>query len=371
MIELVIAILAGVLCGVLTGLVPGLHINTFIPFLFLLRGSWLTGFVLGVVVSHSLFDFFPAIFLGVPEESTALSILPAHKMVLRGKALKAFQLSLFGGLFSSLFAVASVPFLIPLSKLDLRIPVLAVLVATILFMLLSSSRKILTAAIFVLAGILGLNTLGEPNSFLALFSGFFGASTIINSLMSNPEVPKQKLVEARVPAFKPVFLGSLAGLFSGLTPGISSSISGLAVKKLGKVSDEDFLVVLGGANTVYAFMAIAAIFIIGRPRSGAGLLLGDSAGMFMLVGGFLLALGLASFLAWKLAPMVVLVFNTLPTKGLNIVALGFLVALTLWFGVFPLFIVSTSLGLVCLLSGVRRNTCMASILLPAVLYYLP
>lgn len=359
---------AGVFCGIVTGLVPGLHINSFIP---LLAGSGgLAGFVVGVVIAHSFFDFFPAIFLGIPDESTALSILPAHRMVLKGKALRAFQLSVFGGLFSSLLVFCFLPFLSCLSGVDLRFSVLVLLLSTTAFMFLSARKKVLTLAVFVLAGVLGLNSLGNPHAILAMFSGFFGASTIAYSLMNTPNIPKQGMAHAPFPGSKPLFFGSLAGMFSGLMPGISSSISGIVVKKVGRVKEDDFLVVLGGANTVYAFMALFAIHIIGKPRSGAGLLLRNQAEPLALIGSVLLALGLSAFLAFSLGGRVVLLFNKLPLRFLNLCSLLFLAGLAFFFNVFPLFVVSACLGFVCIESGVRRSTCMASLLLPAMLYYL-
>jgi putative membrane protein len=357
-----------VLCGIVTGLAPGIHLNTFIP---VLSGhTGLVGFVVGVVISHSFFDFFPSIFLGVPEESTALSVLPAHRMVLKGKAVRAFQLALFGGLFSSLLALCMIPFLFCLSGLDLRLPVLLILLFTAALMLLSAKNKAMTLAVFVMAGLLGVNTLGQPNALLALFSGFFGASTIVYSILNKPRVPAQEETPTSLPKAKPVFFGSIAGLMCGLLPTMSSSVSGIILQKLGRLDDEDFLVVLGAANTVYTFAALYAIFIVGKPRSGAGLLVWHEVEPLALLGSVLLALGLSAFLAFALSGRVVELFNRLPLRLLNVLSLLLVTGLNVYFNVFPLFALSCCLGLVCVFSGVNRNTCMASLLLPTILYYL-
>ncbi|MCD4739728.1 tripartite tricarboxylate transporter permease [archaeon] len=356
----------GVFCGIVTGLIPGLHINTFIPFL---SETNLTGFVVGVVIAHSFFDFFPAVFLGIPDDGTALSLLPAHKMVLKGKALFAFHLSVFGGLFCSLIALVFLPFLFFLSFFDLRGFVLVVLLLTISLLLFTAKNKLLTVAVFLFSGMIGFAFIGNPNSLLALFSGFFGASTMIFSLLKKTVIPPQEHTSVPFPGSKPLFFGSLAGLFSGLFPGVSSSVSGLVVEKIGRINEEDFLVVLGGANTVYAFTAIFAVYIVGSPRSGAGLLIGE-VNPLLLLANVLVALALSAFLAFFLGKRVISLFNRLPLRLLNVVSLVFLVLMNLFFGVFFLFVISTCVGLVCVFSGVRRSTCMGSLLLPAILYYL-
>lgn len=359
--------LVGVFCGVLTGLVPGLHINTFLPFLPL----GVSGFVVGVVVAHSFFDFLPSIFLGVPDESNALSVLPAHRMVLEGHALRAFQLSVFGGLFSSLIAFLLLFLLFSLGAFNLRLVVLFFLVLTVFFMFFSARSKVLTFSLFLLAGFLGLGSLGKPHALFALLSGFFGSSTILYSLFSPPFVKEQKFVVARLPGFRAMFFGGLAGIFSGLMPGLGSSISALGAKKLGCLGDEDFLVLLGGVNTVYAFTAVFAIFLIGKPRSGAALFIRSEANFLYLAGSVLLALGVSALLAFCFSGFFVRFFNRIPLRLLNVFSLFLLVFLALFFDVFFLFIVSTCLGLACVSSGVRRSTCMGSLLLPAILYYLP
>jgi len=84
--DLLIACLFGVVCGAITGIIPGLHVNTVGAFIFasspfLLNSfspEYLGVFLISMSISHSMIDFIPSMFLGVPEEGTVLSILPGH-----------------------------------------------------------------------------------------------------------------------------------------------------------------------------------------------------------------------------------------------------------------------------------------------------
>ena len=51
-------------------------------------------------ITHTFLDFIPSIFLGVPEAETALSILPGHKMVLKGYAFEAIKFTTIGSFLS-------------------------------------------------------------------------------------------------------------------------------------------------------------------------------------------------------------------------------------------------------------------------------
>ena len=73
-------LIVGILLGILTGLIPGLHSNTV--------GSALSGvgiegmegalLIVGMFAANEIFSFVPAIFLGIPDESVTLSVLPGQ-----------------------------------------------------------------------------------------------------------------------------------------------------------------------------------------------------------------------------------------------------------------------------------------------------
>lgn len=119
MIELLLLIalaILGTLLGCITGLVPGLHVNNLALILlsispaillslqFLIDLGVRESFILLLVViiilatsiSHTFVNFIPSTFLGAPEGETALSVLPAHSMLLDGKGYQAVYLSAIG-----------------------------------------------------------------------------------------------------------------------------------------------------------------------------------------------------------------------------------------------------------------------------------
>ena len=88
------ALALGIIIGTLTGLFPGIHINLVIVFLSTLL-SYNLGipilsliiFIVSLSVTHTFLDFIPGIFLGCPDEDTALSVLPGHQMLKEGKGM--------------------------------------------------------------------------------------------------------------------------------------------------------------------------------------------------------------------------------------------------------------------------------------------
>ena len=61
--------------------------------------------LVAAATAHSFVDFVPSIFLGVPDEDTVLSLLPAHRLLKSGKGLEAIQHAAAGSLCGALIAV--------------------------------------------------------------------------------------------------------------------------------------------------------------------------------------------------------------------------------------------------------------------------
>ena len=89
MFDLVLACFIGIGIGTCTGMVPGIHVNTagaimFASSAFLLNyisAEFLCVIFVAMSIAHALIEFVPSMLLGVPEEGTATSILPGHRMV--------------------------------------------------------------------------------------------------------------------------------------------------------------------------------------------------------------------------------------------------------------------------------------------------
>ena len=107
--------LFGVLLGTFTGLVPGIHpnnvaliflavspmiisrlyfLNALVPFETIL--ILVAATILAASVAHTFLSFIPAAFIGAPEGDTALCVLPAHRLLLEGRAYEATVISAIG-----------------------------------------------------------------------------------------------------------------------------------------------------------------------------------------------------------------------------------------------------------------------------------
>src|SRR3989344_2463704 len=173
MLEELISILIGCILGIMTGLTPGLHINLIASIMlalsnFLLKYTSdlnLIIIIISMSITHLFLDTIPSIFLGVPNEDTAIIILPAHKLLLEGKAQEAVFLSLLGTLFS-----------------------------IIIILILKEKQRFLTLTIFLFSGTMGFIILNTPNikePLLPLLAGLFGLSSLILSIKNNTKIPKQ------------------------------------------------------------------------------------------------------------------------------------------------------------------------------------
>ncbi|MBN3037178.1 MAG: tripartite tricarboxylate transporter permease [Candidatus Diapherotrites archaeon] len=369
-----IEVLAGVLVGVITGIVPGLHINTFIPLLIAFPG--LTGFVMGVTISHSFFDFLPAMFLGIPDEASCLSVLPAHKLILEGQGLKAFRLTVLGGVGAGITTLLSLPALLAITQ-RLRpnnAVVITILAAVTAALVLTQKNRKNAALVVALSGILGMAALQRSESFIMpLLSGSFGASAIIHSLTTHPRIPKQETSTHIKPSIGGMILGGAAGMFAGLTPAISSAIAATAARVAGDLDEEGLLVALGGTNTAYAITSVLAIFVVGHARSGAGLLIrGWGAGLTEIIGCSMLAVGAAGLLAMHSSRAFVSAFDKLPNRLLNagsmLLIIGLVFATSGPWGIVVM-ISAAALGMYSVRNGVWRSACMASLLFPTIAYY--
>ena len=229
MLELVFACFIGILIGTLTGMIPGIHVNTAGAILFA-SSAFLLGFLspeflcvlmVSMSIAHALTEFVPSMLLGVPQEGTATSILPGHRMVLQGRSKEVIRIVAVGGfgaivitiLMMPVFAVA-LPFLHELTKPYTWIILLSASVY-LTYALTNSKRDFAwSLLLFLLSGILGWAIFQTPISsgvsLMCIFSGLFGISTILFSLNDNSTIPHQNsFYELNIDfnKFKSIFAG--------------------------------------------------------------------------------------------------------------------------------------------------------------------
>ena len=396
-----IAIVLGVFAGIITGLIPGIHINL-VSIMVISVSSVLLGyadavvigvFVIAMSVTHTFLDTIPSIYLGAPDEDTAVAVLPGHKMLLEGMGHEAVKLTVIGSLLCILVSAILFPlflFVFPIIYLLIKDWIGWILLFVVVYMILKD-RKMNTIfwnlVIFLLAGILGIIVVsfeGLEQPLFPMLSGLFGLSTLIFSLFQQVVLPKQRItdmveIERKDMAkavFGGVFSGGLTSLFPGLGAAHAAIIAGTFVKGINSLT---YLILVGGINTVNFFLSLVTLYTLGKARNGAviavleiveSVVLRD---VLVFIAASLIVAGIASFLALKISRIFCFFIGKLNYKALCLGVVGVVTILVFVFsgflGLFVL-IVSTCIGLIPNLTGVGKNNAMGCLLLPVILYFL-
>ncbi len=324
---------AGIGLGIITGLIPGVHVNTISFLIVTSQGALIIFFihileshsptipqvlaiisttVMGCVVSHTFLNFIPSTYLGAPEGETALSVLPAHKMVLEGNGYEAILASAWGSLGAAILALILV---VP-ARLIMGPPVdlythltswiVVILLAVVTLLVLQEGRslmevrpKLAAIGIFFMAGFLGFILLAPTGlyaghwfpfkqegvspatlMFFPLFTGLFGISNLLVSLMDNPVIPDQILdgVEVKLESknqVRAVVSGTLSGGMVGWLPGITAAAATAVTKTFTSKKDpeevqgREYIMAVSAVDTSCAIFTLVALFVIMRARSGA------------------------------------------------------------------------------------------------------
>ncbi len=391
--------LLGCVIGLITGMIPGLHTNTLaalvIPIYSYLGISPIEASVLisSIMAAHIFSSFIPAALLGAPNEDTALSILPAHKLLMSGRGLEAIFLMSAGASLALLF---SIPILFlsmnafgPIYE-STRPFVHYALIAIVSLMILGENKieKIFYAClVFLMSGLLGFlvldaGVLPARDALLPILSGLFGTSTLLVSLSKKPEIPKQTHLPARIglkSMFKFVSIGTIGGLFVGLMPGVGASQAVALTQQAFSISSpESFLVMLGSVNAADSLFSMSALYTVGNPRSGASVaverLMGDMGlnEFLVIVGSIMLSSGIAAFVSMKISRKAMEIIQKLDYSAISVAVVIFISSMVSVFsgpmGLLVLF-TSTCIGILCERLGVKRTHCMGCLLLPTILFF--
>jgi len=396
MYDIIAGVLAGVVLGAISGLIPGIHANTMAGILLSTQAAVLA--VIGpaalavsmfsALVTHTFLDAVPATFLGVPDPDTAISVLPAHRMCLEGRAEEAVRLSAIGG---AVGCAVSMPlfaaFFILLPSLqgyiDWWIGIILITFAGIL--ILQSESPEWSFAVFSVSGILGLltfryswlswNLLGESSLLMPLLTGLFGISVLLNTKQGEmlPQDYKGITLPSRDIA-KSGTAGTLAGATVGWLPGLSNASANAILASVFRIEreGEGFITATGAANTANAFLALAAFYALSRTRNGVMVAL--SLGEVPPVSVLLFAGALAAFAAFMLTIILsgsASLFSGLDARKMGFAVIAFVTALCLVFtGPFGIVILvlATMTGLVPHYVNIRRVPCIGAVMLPVIFW---
>jgi putative membrane protein len=400
-LQVLFAVLAGICAGIVTGLIPGIHINLVSIMLVGLSG-WFLGFtqpiVLGVfiiamAVTHTFLDSIPSIFLGAPDADMVMGVLPGHKLLLEGKGYEAVKLTTIGSLICLILVVILIPIMIPFVPLIYTFiqPYIGwILVGVVVFMLLKEqglNGKFWGFFVFFISGVLGLIVMNWPNLKQPLFpmlSGLFGVSTLLTSLSNNTEVPKQYITETlKIPRKNKikaigaaVFSGSLTGMFPGLGSAQAAIIS---MQIVGDIGTYAFLILVGGINTVNFVFSLVTLYTLQKARNGAIVAVLEIVKsisvqeLVMFLCAALIAGGIATFLALYITKGFSSIISKVNYKKLCISIISLISVLVLFFSGFVgvlILAVSTAIGIVPALIGVKRSNAMGCLLLPVILWFI-
>ena len=284
-------------------------------------------------------------------------------------------------------------------------------------------KRAMAAAVFLLAGLLGIALLYMPgtasrNIFLVsipsveqstvlmfpLFTGLFGISTLLLSARDSPTLPEQRTERVRVKLpkmkqAKAIASGCIASLASWF-PGISSAISTLISVFLTRSSDRgmegdgtetethEFIVSVSAVNTSVALFNLVALFVILKSRSGAmkaveGLISNDLTAWDPLgnVPMALSALLLSAVVAGMVSVPLTLFFGRLFARKcsrvnypvlVKSVVVFLIIMVAIFSGLLGLVIlaISTCVGMIPPLIGVKRVHLMGCLIVPVILFFL-
>jgi putative membrane protein len=388
--------LGGIVFGIISGLTPGIHVNMvaafllgFSPVILLVLGSeGLAAMVISIIITHSFLDIIPATFLGVPEEGTCISVLPAHSLAQDGRGEEAVRISALGSLWGVFFAIplafAALLFIPALQPvIDAFTGVLLIFIMGSI--IVKSEAPAWCMLLFMSSGILGCfafrysyltwNTAGAGEILMPLLTGLFGLPYLLIS--PGGKLPRQRpfkvsmensaLIRCAAPA-------SLAGLIVGWLPGLSTASANALISGFIPY-DKDrlgYLVASGATATANALIGIAVFIAIGRMRNGAMIVF--SVFETPPVSFLITIAAVASLFAFLITIYLAGYANSLSCLSgnyLNTVVLIFLIIIC---GIFTgpfgmlILILSTVLGIIPGLVEISRIPCIGVVTLPVILY---
>ncbi|MBM3308978.1 MAG: hypothetical protein FJY77_01870 [Candidatus Altiarchaeales archaeon] len=393
MIYILTLTLIGCAIGTITGLTPGLHLNTVCLIgLSLYPKLGLNPIEFGVVmvsaaITQNFMDFVPAIFTGVPEEGTALSILPAHRLVIEGRSMEAVKLTAYGcllGVVYSILLLLPVIYIVPVIYKTMKGTIMYVVVIATIVLIIREKNKAFALISFLLSGYLGfialdLKILSPTEVLFPLFAGLFGISNILVSLKDKTaNTPQLEDIEVNLDkniAFS-ALVGSLCGIIVGLLPSMSPSQVGIIAYDFLGSNLRSFLVSVSAINTSDAIYSLVSLYTINNPRSGVAAMLGqimtlDSNTLLLFIGTTAFASMIATAAYLLLGKTAMKFVAKIDYTKMNLAILILIVVLTYWMtGLFGLFlaVLATAIGLIPIQTGVSRTHLMGLLILPTITY---
>ena len=396
MIEYLIPLFIGIFFGIITGLTPGIHTNLIAAALVASLAlfsksptSSLIIFIVALAVTNTFVDFIPSIYLGAPEEDTALSTMPGHQMLMYGDGHKAVVLTLIGGVIAVFSLIIITPlFILLIPKIYPFIERMMgwfLIIISILLILNEKNSKVGATIIFILSGFLGIASLNSSveEPLLPLLTGLFGSSTLIYSIKSKTIIPEQMINKIKInkkELIKPTITTMIVSPICSFLPGLGSSQAAIIGSQITKnQTREQFLILLGSINTLVVSVSFITLFLIQKARTGAAsaisqvTILSNQDVIIMILTIILTTIIVFPISIW-MSKIFAKNINKIDYTKISFVTLIFITIITFYFaGIFGIliFITSTILGLTCIELNIRKRFLMGCLLIPTILFYLP
>ncbi len=355
----------GSILGVVAGLFPGIHPN--------LISSVFHGdayFLIPLAVTNSIVNTIPAILFGAPSIGTELSVLPGHRLLLKGRGFDAIRRTIIGSMLAGVYSVALMPFFLILSriyyKFQIIIPIALIIVAVSNIM--SDNSPQFAAFSLVFSGLIGILSHGM---LLPALTGMFGLSRII---LSNAAIPEQsesvEFISSNVER-KSSFVGSALGMITGIVPGMGSSQAAFIASKF----SGDFLTALGAITTSNVIFSILAAFTIHKIRTGVAqnIFIETPREAVSVVGLAMFSIALGGLAALHLSKLLVRNIHKVNYKLVNLLVGLFIIAITYvmcgTFGLLVLF-TSTSLGVMAIKKRVKQSNLLGVVIIPTLVFFI-
>ena len=361
-------IILGVIIGLIIGLIPGLHINSLLPFLLFASNENLTALIVSASIAFVFSNNFSTILFGVPSTDFLL-VLPTHKLVKKGEAMKAIFISLDSMLLAVAFSLIFIFMLLLVKQFffyfQKAIPI--ILIFTLASFIIRNKKSII---IIFLSGLLGYSCF-HFNLLFPLLTGFFAVPNLVRSLDSRVNIQFFRKTKFSKKLIRISLLASFLSSFFSIIPTISSSIVSTVAEKFGKLNDEEFISFISSTNLAYMTFSFYALSILGIARSGSSAFLKSiESSPFFYAGIILLSAGISFYACKKSTFSIIKMYQKVNPKLLSISAIFLLIILSFLINGFVGLIVlftSSSIGLLALYLKTPRVSCMSSLIIPTVL----
>nr|WP_181486631.1 tripartite tricarboxylate transporter permease [Methanococcus maripaludis] len=386
----------GTVTGTITGLIPGIHPNTIIPISIVLfpyfGSSNYFSFLIGLLISHYFLNYITSAFIGVPDDESAVAAVPMHNLTILGRGYEAVVLAGFGAFFGIIFSILifmiistiNIDFYSFYSNLKPFIPYIL-----ILFMVISiifSKSRVWTTLIILFSGILGIIVFYKNPSFdyslTVIFTGMFGIPLLFENL-NKKELGSQfiSFPEIKFSYLKSAIFGTFGGFLRIFIPATGGAQMNYFLSKLIKEENlENFIISQGSITLSNELFSILAIMMIGTGRSGVSEAIKSLKIEYVtseLFANVTIATGLSFLILTVVSKYFLQNINKFDYGQISKVLIVFctILMIILSFKTYMvyhivIYLVSISIGILCVKKRVNLSNMMGVLIFPTILYFL-